>query len=55
MDYKFNIKFLKGKEMYVTDFLSRHPKDGATESPNEIIPIGFLSKDATEEWDDKGL
>ena len=52
MDYKFNIKFLKGKEMYVTDFLSRHPKDGASESPNAIIPIAFLLKDATEEWDD---
>ena len=23
MDYKFSMKFLKGKEMYVTDFLSR--------------------------------
>ena len=52
MDYKFNIKFLKGKEMFVTDFLSRHPKDAESESPNEIIPIAFLLKDATEEWDD---
>ena len=24
-DYKFNIKFLKGKEMHISDFLSRHP------------------------------
>ena len=52
MDYKFSIKFLKGKEMFVTDFLSRHPTDGQLESPNEIIPIAFLLKDATEEWDD---
>ena len=52
MDYKFSIKFLKGKEMFVTDFLSRHPTDGLSESPNEIIPIAFLLKDATEEWDD---
>ena len=51
MDYKFSIKFLKGKEMFVTDFLLRNP-DNDTDSPNEIIPIAFLSKDATEEWDD---
>ena len=51
MDYKFNIKFLKGKEMFVTDFLSRNP-DNDTESPNEIIPIAFLLKDATAEWDE---
>ena len=52
MDYKFSIKFLKGKEMFVTDFLSRNP-DNDTDSPNEIIPIAFLLKDATEEWDDR--
>ena len=51
MDYKFSIKFLKGKEMFVTDFLSRNP-DNDTDSPNEIIPIAFLLNDATEEWDD---
>ena len=50
MDYKFSIKFLKGKEMYVTDFLSRNPATDRKESPNEIIPIAFLLKDATEEW-----
>ena len=43
-DYKFNIKFLKGKEMHISDFLSRHP-DNDTDSPNEIIPIAFLAKD----------
>ena len=53
MDYKFSIKFLKGKEMFVTDFLSRHPVSGLSESTNEIIPIAFLLKDATEEWDDE--
>ena len=52
MDYKFSIKFLKGKEMFVTDFLSRNP-DNDVDSPNEIIPIAFLLKDATEEWDVK--
>ena len=52
MDYKFSIKFLKGKEMFVTDFLSRNP-DNDIDSPNEIIPIAFLLKDPTEEWDDR--
>ena len=52
MDYKFSIKFLKGKEMFVTDFLSRNP-DNDVDSPNEIIHIAFLLKDATEEWDDR--
>ena len=50
MDYKFSIKFLKGKEMYVTDFLSRHP-DNDTDSPNEIILIAFLLNDVTKQWD----
>ena len=53
MDYKFSIKFLKGKEMFVTDFLSRNPVSRLSESTNEIIPIAFLLKDATEEWDDR--
>ena len=43
-DYKFNIKFLKGKEMHISDFLSRHP-DNDNDSPNEIIPIAFLVQD----------
>ena len=51
MDYKFSIKFLKGKEMFVTDFLSRNP-DNDTDSPNEIIPIAFILKDAMTEWDE---
>ena len=38
--YCFVIRFLKGKEMHISDFLSRHPiEDG--ESPFEIIPIAF--------------
>ena len=41
-DYKFNIKFLKGKEMHISEFLSRHPDN---DSPNEIIPIAFLVHD----------
>ena len=42
--YSFDIKYLKGKEMYISDFLSRHP-DNDDGSPYEIIPISFLSMD----------
>ena len=39
-EYKFDIYFLKGKEMHISDFLSRHSDD--EDSPNEIIPIAFM-------------
>ena len=39
-EYKFDIYFLKGKEMHISDFLSSHPDDEG--SPNEIIPIAFM-------------
>ena len=39
-EYKFDIYFLKGKEMHMSDFLSGHPDD--EDSPNEIIPIAFM-------------
>ena len=39
-EYKFDIYFLKGKEMHISYFLSRHPDDEG--SPNEIIPIAFM-------------
>ena len=38
--YCFVIRFLKGKEMHISDFLSRHPIENG-ESPYEIIPIAF--------------
>ena len=34
--YSFNIRYLKGKEMYISDFLSRHPGND-TSSPNEMM------------------
>ena len=44
-DYKFEIKFLRGKDMYISDFLSRHPDE--EESCNDpIIPVAFLMKEA---------
>ena len=42
-EYKFDIYFLKGKEMHISDFLSRHPDD--EDSPNEIIPIVFMLRE----------
>ena len=44
-DYKFEIKLLRGKDMYISDFLSRHPDE--EESCNDpIIPVAFLMKEA---------
>ena len=39
--YNFSIRHLKGKEMYISDFLSRHPGNDNL-SPNKIIPIAFI-------------
>ena len=39
-EYSFKINYLKGKDMNISDFLSRHP-DNDDGSPNEIIPIAF--------------
>ena len=45
-EYKFDIYFLKGKEMHISDFLSRHPDD--EDSPNEIISIAFMLRELEE-------
>ena len=45
--YSFNIRYLKGKEMYISDFLLRHPGND-TSPANEIIPIAFIMKDFSE-------
>ena len=42
-EYKFDIYFLKGKEMHISDFLSRHPDD--EDSPNKVIPIAFMLRE----------
>ena len=43
-DFKFDIKFLKGKDMFVSDFLSRHP-DSEESCNDPIIPVAFLMKE----------
>ena len=42
--YCFTIRYRKGKEMYVSDYLSRHPIC-SEESPHEVIPITFYIAD----------
>ena len=37
--YSFNFYYMKGKDMILSDFLSRHMHD--TSDPHEIIPISF--------------
>ena len=41
--YSFKVKFLRGKDMTVSDFLSRYQGQDLA-SPNEIIPISFQSR-----------
>ena len=43
-DFKFDIKFLRGKDMFVSDFLSRHP-DSKESCNDPIIPVAFLMKE----------
>ena len=43
-DYKFDIKFLREKDMFVPDFLSRHP-DNEESCNDPIIPVAFLMKE----------
>ena len=37
--YSFNLYYIKGKDMILSDFLSRHIEDDS--NPHEIIPISF--------------
>ena len=48
--YSFKVKFLRGKDMAVSGFLSRHPGQDFA-SPNEIIPISFQSKELLNNTD----
>ena len=43
-DHKFDIKSLRRKDMYVTDFLSRHPDDEQS-CNNPIIPVAFIMEE----------
>ena len=43
-DFKFDIKFLRGKDMFLSDFLSRH-LDSEESCNDPIIPVAFLMKE----------
>ena len=48
--YSFKVKFLRGKDMAISDFLSRLPGQDLA-SPNEIIPISFQSREMLNNTD----
>ena len=41
--YSFNLYYIKGKDMILSDFLSRQVEDDS--DPHEIIPISFNIKE----------
>ena len=45
--YSFNLYYMKGKDMILTDFLSQKKNDDS--DPSEIIPISFNAYDILEE------
>ena len=45
--YSFNLYYKKGKNMVLSDFLSRQKKDDS--NPNELIPISFTLRDQTDD------
>ena len=38
--YSFNLYYIKGKDMVLSDFLSRQKMDDS--NPHELIPISFM-------------
>ena len=45
--YSFNLYYIKGKDMVLSDFLSRQKTDDS--NPREIIPISFTLKSLAHE------
>ena len=45
--YSFNLYYIKGKDMVLSDFLSRQKNDDS--NPHEIIPISFTLKNQAHE------
>ena len=41
--YSFNLYYIKGKDMVLSDFLSRQKSDDS--NPHELIPISFSLRD----------
>ena len=45
--YFFNLYYIKGKNMVLSDFLSRQKTDNS--NPNKLIPISFMLRDQTDD------
>ena len=46
--YSFNLYYIKGKDMVLSDFLSRQKADDS--NPHELIPISFSLKDQVSDY-----
>ena len=46
--YSFNLYYIKGKDMVLSDFLSRQKTDDS--NPHELIPISFLFKSQVSDY-----
>ena len=46
--YSFNLYYIKGKDMVLSDFLSRQQTDDS--NPHELIPISFSLKDQVSDY-----
>ena len=46
--YSFNLYYIKGKDMVLSDFLSRQKSDDS--NPHELIPISFSLKDQVTDY-----
>ena len=46
--YSFNLYYIKGKDMVLSDFLSRQQMDGS--NPHELIPISFSLRDQVSDY-----
>ena len=44
--YSFNLYYIKGKDMVLSDFLSRQKTDDS--NPHKLIPISFMLRDQTD-------
>ena len=46
--YSFNLYYIKGKDMVLSDFLSRQKSDDS--NPHELIPISFSLRDQVSDY-----
>ena len=46
--YSFNLYYIKGKDMVLSDFLSRQKSDNS--NPHELVPISFSLKDQVSDY-----